>query len=107
MSSNACKTVLFPEPESPVRMTSCRASCRAGGFTGGAGSTLFPALVGAGNAHVFPVLRDSTAGDVNSPVIEFLGDLFVGQRLRRIFFFDHLLDKPLEREQGHAAAFGT
>jgi len=25
--------------------------------------------------------------------------LFVGQRLRRIFLFDHLFDKPLEREQ--------
>ena len=36
MSSNACKTVLLPEPESPVRMTSCRGSFRVGGFTGSA-----------------------------------------------------------------------
>src|SRR5712691_6978477 len=104
MSSNAWRTVLFPEPESPVRITRCRASCLACGFTGGAGSTLFPALVGAGDAHVFAVLRDGSAGDVNAGVIEFLGDLFVGQRLRRIFFFDHLLDEALQRLERHAAA---
>jgi hypothetical protein len=30
------------------------------------------------------------AGDVDSRVIEFLGDLLVGQRLRAVFFLDHL-----------------
>src|SRR6267143_4472389 len=104
MSSKACRTVLFPEPESPVRMTRCRESCRACGFTGGGGSILFPALVSAGYAHVFAVLRDGAAGNVDAGVIKFLGNLFVGQRLRRIFFFNHLLDEPLEREERHAAA---
>src|SRR6476660_1038592 len=106
MSSKACITVLFPEPESPVRMTRWCESCRRCGFTGGAGSTLFPALVGAGNTHVFAVLRDSAASNVNAGVVELLGNLFVGQRLRRIFFFNHLLDEPLKREQRHAAALG-
>src|SRR5260221_52197 len=32
MSSKACRTVLFPEPESPVRMTSCRGSGRFCGY---------------------------------------------------------------------------
>src|ERR1700716_2766534 len=103
MSSNAWRTVLFPEPESPVRMTSCRASCLMCGFTGDAGSTLFPALVSAGDAPVFAVLRDGAASDVNAGIIKFLGNLCVGQRLRRIFFFDHFFDEPHEREQGHAA----
>src|SRR6266849_2665764 len=103
MSSTAWSTVLFPEPESPVRITSCRASCLACGCTGGVGSLRFPALVGAGDTHVFAVLRHGTAGDVTAGIIEFLGDLFVGQWLRRIFFFNHLLDEPLESEQPHAA----
>src|SRR3984893_2540305 len=107
MSSNAWRTVLFPEPESPVRMTSCRASCLVCGFTGGAGSTLFPALVGAGDSHVFAVLRNRPAGDVDAGVVPLLGNLFVGQRLCRIFLFDHLLDEALEGEEGHPAAFRT
>src|SRR6266446_10376575 len=106
MSSKAWSTVLFPEPESPVRITSCRAAWLAFGFTGGAGSILFPALVSAGDTHVLAVLRYGAAGDVNARIIEFLGDLFVGQWLRRIFFFNHLLDEPLESEQRHAAALG-
>src|SRR2546425_11408148 len=87
MSSNACRTVLFPEPESPVRMTRCREFCRACGFTGGAGSVLFPALVGAGYAHVFAVLRDGAAGDGDFPLLEFFWGLFVVARLCGIFFF--------------------
>src|ERR1700694_4782414 len=107
MSSKAWRTVLFPEQESPVRMTSCRASCLFCGFTGGAGSTLFPALVGAGDPHVFAVLRDGAASDVDSGVAELLADLFVRQRLGGIFFFDHLLDEALERQERHPAAFRT
>src|SRR6266850_1492068 len=91
MSSNACRTVLFPEPERPVRMTSCRASCLACGFTGGAGSTTFPAPVGAGDAHVFAVLRDGSAGDLYAGVIEFLGYLFRRQTRIRFMFFNRRL----------------
>src|ERR1700675_4070095 len=107
MSSKAWSTVLFPEPDSPVRITSCRAADMAFGFTGGADSILFPALVGAEYTHVFAVLRDGAAGDVNACIIEFFGNFLVGQRLRRIFFFDHFLDEPLERKQRHAAALGS
>ena len=55
MSSKALRTVLFPEPERPVRMTSCRCWRVECCFTGGAGSALYPALVGAGDAHIFAV----------------------------------------------------
>src|SRR5580704_14083595 len=104
MSSNACRTVLFPEPESPVRMTSWRESCLVCGFTGAAGSVLLAALVSAWNSHVLAVLGDGAAGDVNAGVVELLGDLLVGQRLGGVLFFDHLLDEALEGQQGHAVA---
>src|ERR1700738_4866150 len=105
MSSKALSTVLFPEPESPVRMTSWRVSRLAVSFTGRGRSVFYPALVGAGNAHIFAVFCDGTAGDVNAGVVELFGDLIVGQRLGAVFFFDHFLDQALEGEQRHAAAF--
>src|ERR1700674_1870323 len=97
MSSNARRTVLFPEPESPVRMTSWRVSGLVSGFTGGGGSVFFPGLVGAGNSHILAVFRDRAPRDVNTGVIKLFGNLFVRQRLGRIFFLDHLLAQPLER----------
>src|SRR5258708_2878264 len=104
MSSKACRTVLLPEPESPVRITRCRVSCRACGFTGGRRSALFPALVSAGNSHVFAVLCDRAARDVDACVIQLLGDLFVSQGVSGIFLFNHFLDHALEGEEGHTAA---
>src|SRR6266403_4831414 len=107
MSSKARSTVLLPEPESPVRITSWRASRLSIGFTGRSRSVFNPALVGAGDAHIFAVFCDGTAGVVNAAVVELFGDLIVGERLGAVFFFDHFLDQALEREQRHAAAFRT
>src|SRR5260370_34035365 len=105
MSSNALSTVLFPEPESPVRMTSWRASRLAVCFTGRGRSVFYPALMGAGDAHIFAIFCDGAASDVNAGVVQFLGDLIVSKRLGSVFFLDHFLDQPLERQQRHAAAF--
>src|SRR5712672_617016 len=107
MSSKALSTVLFPEPERPVRMTSWRASRLTGCFTGRGRSVFHPALVSAGDAHILAILRHRAASDVNASVVEFLGYLVVGERLGAVFFFDHFLDQALEREQRHAAAFRT
>src|ERR1700686_723189 len=107
MSSKALRTVLFPEPERPVRITSWRAWRLASGFTGRGRSVFYPALMGAGNAHVFAIFRHRAARDVNAGVIELFRDLVVGQRLGAVLFFDHFLDQALQCEQRHAAAFGT
>src|SRR6266403_4750266 len=107
MSSKALSTVLFPEPERPVRMTSWRASRLTGCFTGRDRSVLHPSLMSAGDAHVFAIFRHRAASDVNASVVEFLGYLVVGERLGAVFFFDHFLDQALEGEQRHAAAFRT
>src|SRR5277367_617431 len=98
MSSNARRTVLFPEPEMPVRMTSWRPAflaflaLREGRFTFVVWLALYPALVRTGNSHIFAVFRHGPAGDVDSVVVQFLGDLLVGQRLAAIFFINHFLD---------------
>src|SRR6266849_2066200 len=97
MSSNALRTVLFPEPESPVRITSWRASRLAGCFTVRSRSVFYPPLVRAGDAHVFAVFGNGAARDAYSGVIKLLGDLIVGQRLGAVFFLDHFLDQPLQR----------
>src|ERR1700737_656241 len=98
MSSNALRTVLFPEPESPVRMTSCRASRLAGCFTGAADSGFHSALVRAGDAHVFAVFCHGAAGYMDACVIELLGDLIVGQGLGGVFLFDLFFYSPLQCE---------
>src|SRR5579864_730204 len=106
MSSKTRSTVLLPEPESAVRMTSWRVSCRCrvGGFTG-KGSGLYAALVRAGNAHVLAIFSHRAARNVYAAVIQLLGDLLVGEGPRGIFLLDHLLDQALQREQRHPAAF--
>src|SRR6266404_7023328 len=104
MSSKALSTLLFPDPERPVRITSWRVSRRTGCFTARCRSVFHPALVSAGYAHVFAIFCYGAASDVNAGVVEFLGYLVVGERLRTVFFFDHFLDQALEREQRHAAA---
>ena len=105
--------MLLPEPERPVRMTSWRSIRQACGLElaacteRDAGSAFHPALVRAGDAHVFAIFRHGAAGDVNAVVVELLGDLIVGERLGAVFFLDHFLDQALQREQRHAAALGT
>src|SRR5258706_16267648 len=107
MSSNALSTVLLPEPESPVRMTSWRASRLAVRFTGRGRSVFYPALVSAGDAHVFAIFRHGAARYVNAGIVELLGDLIVSQRLGAVFFFDHFFHEAFQGEQRHAAAFRT
>src|SRR5258708_21278949 len=87
MSSKARSTVLFPEPESPVRITSWRASRLSIGFTGRSRSVFNPALVGAGDAHIFAVFCDGTAGGGEcAPAARFWG-VFVRGGLGAPFFF--------------------
>src|ERR1700738_5316777 len=107
MSSKALSTVLLPEPESPVRITSWRDSRLAVCFTGRGRSVFYPALVSAGDAHIFAVFCYGAARDVDARVVELLGDLIVGERLGSVFFFDHFLDQTLEGEQRHSAALRT
>src|SRR5271154_3516650 len=99
MSSKARRTVLFPEPETPVRITRCRESCLLDGFTRGGGSAFHPALGSAGDAHIFAVFCNCATRDVNAVVVELLGNLLVGERLGGVFFFDHFFDETLESEQ--------
>src|SRR5271167_3454919 len=106
MSSKAFRTVLFPEPESPVRMTSCLprfSVCvllRGARFTAGGDSALDPALVRARDAHVFAVLGDRPAGYVDAAIVQLFCDLLVGQRLGAVFLIDHFLYHALQRQQG-------
>src|SRR5260370_21477681 len=107
MSSKALSTVLFPEPESPVRITSWRASRLSGGFTGCGRSVFYPALGGAGGAHIFAIFCDGAARDVNAGIVELFGNLIVGERLGAVCFLDPFLDHALDREQRHSPAFCT
>src|SRR5437879_1002485 len=108
MSSKAWRTVLLPDPESPVRITSWPARGRdAGEPFAKRLLALDTALVRAGYTHVLAVFGDSAASDVDAVVVQFLGDLLVRQGLGGVFFFDHFLDETLERQQRHAATFGT
>src|SRR5215472_2104666 len=108
MSSKAWRTVLLPEPERPVRMTSWpgRGLDAAVALAEG---RLVPdtALMRAGDAHVFAILGDGASSNVDSVVVELLGDLLVGQRFGGVFLFNHLLNEALEGQQGHSATLGT
>src|SRR5579862_2072868 len=105
MSSNARRTVLLPEPESPVRMTSWRPAAwrvRSLGaecfFTIAKAYLAFdPALVGAGDAHILAIFGDRPPRHLNTRFFQFLRDLVVGQRLCRRLFVNHFLHQPLQR----------
>src|SRR5690242_8821204 len=107
MSSKARRTVLLPEPERPVRMTSWWASRLWKGFTEGGESTLDAALMRAGDAHIFAVFGNGAASDVDACIVQLLGQLFIRERLGGVLFLNHFLDETLQSEQGHAAAFGA
>src|SRR5260370_8487763 len=99
MSSNALSTVLFPEPESPVRMTSWRASRLAVCFTGRGRSVFYPALVGTGDAHIFAIFCDGAAGGGNFRVLSLFFGFFLRGRgvspfLLPPFFFLTPFDPP-------------
>src|SRR3974390_1220179 len=68
---------------------------------------LYPALVGAGNAHIFPVLRDRAASDLNALRLKNVGDLLVGQRAGGVLLFYRLLGGALADEQRSAPSFGA
>src|SRR6266849_7182961 len=68
---------------------------------------LYPALVRARDAHVFPVFGYRAASDLDSLGLKNPGDLLVGQRTAGIFFIDELLDAALEDQQRRVAALGA
>src|SRR5579871_5114146 len=105
MSSNARRTVLFPEPESPVRMTSWRDSRMVRCFTAGGYSTLDPPLMGAGDTHIFAVFGHGAPSHLNAAIFQLFRNLIVGQRLGRILFVNHFLNESFQRQERHPAAF--
>src|SRR5215470_7430035 len=106
MSSNARRTVLFPEPESPVSMTSWRDSRLERGFKEGERSILYPPLMCAGYPHVFSVFRNRSSRYADACIFQLLCDLIVGQWVRGILFINHFLHKAFQREQRHSSALG-
>src|SRR5215470_5037976 len=107
MSSKARRTVLLPEPESPVRITSWLESLLAERFTVGWRSALDTALMRGGDAHIFTVFCYGTTCDMDTRFVELCRNLLVGQRLGGVLFFDHLLNQPFQGQQRHPAAFGA
>src|SRR5260370_36264945 len=101
MSSNALSTVLFPEPESPVRMTSWRASRLAVCFTGRGRSVFYPALMGAGDAHIFAVFCDGAAGDGDAAGGPFVWGLFGGERVGAGLFLHQFFLRSAGEAPGH------
>src|SRR5258705_4344754 len=99
MSSKALSTVLFPEPERPVRMTSWRASRLTGCFTGRGRSVFHPSLVSAGYAHILAIFRDGAAGDMNGGVRGVLGGLIVRGRGCVLFFSAHFCFTARSRQR--------
>jgi len=73
MSSKACRTVLLPEPESPVRMTSLPGFASRLAASRGDAAQLFSGVGECWDFSVFAILCDRAAGHVNSRVIQLLG----------------------------------
>jgi hypothetical protein len=94
----------FPRARKPGEDDKLAAGSLAGeGFAGGTlhdgkGLAFDPALVGAGNAHVLAVFGNRAPRHLDAGFFQFLCDLVVRKRLRRLFFIDHLLHQPLQRE---------
>src|SRR5260370_10005498 len=103
MSSNALSTVLFPEPESPVRMTSWRASRLAVCFTGRGRSVFYPALMGAGDAHIFAVFCDGAAVHVNAGFVPIFCGLVISKPVCVGFFSGFFFYLPPLRRRRQAA----
>src|SRR4051812_24850517 len=64
-------------------------------------------LMSRGNFHVLPIFGDSAPGHIDAFGLETCGDLFVSERMSRVFFVDHLLDLALQQQQGGLAARGS
>ena len=60
-------------------------------------SAFHPALVRAGYSHVFSVLRNRAARNMDAAVIELLCDLLVREWFFTVFLINHLLHQPLQR----------
>src|SRR5277367_821038 len=67
----------------------------------------YPALVGARDAHIFPVFRDRAASDLDALRLQDAGDLLVGQGPGGIFFLNELFYAALQDEQRSVAALGA
>src|SRR5437667_7078834 len=66
---------------------------------------LYSSLMRTGNFHVFTVLGDCTASDLNSLRLQNARDLFVGQRFCRIFIFNQLLHTAFKDQKRSIASF--
>src|ERR1700752_5312109 len=99
MSSNALRTVLFPDPERPVRITSSRPlflslvspEVRGWPCPVVAGLTFPSALVCARDPHILPVFRHRPPCYLDSILFQLLRNLLVGQRFRCVLFIDHFV----------------
>src|ERR1700687_337541 len=109
MSSKAFRTVLFPDPDRPVRITSCRpllpGRLLPARFTIAGVSVLHPALVSAWYAHILAVLGYRAPRYMDAVIVKLLCDLLVRQRFCAVFLFNHFLYHTFQREQRHRATF--
>src|SRR5712672_1733019 len=67
-------------------------------------SFLYSALMGTGDAHVFPILGYGAASDLNALRLQNAGELLVGQWTIGIFFLDQLFDASFQDQQRSVAA---
>src|SRR5579864_9623417 len=87
-----------------LRALSCQHSGACSPLITGCFLLLHPPLVRAGNFHVLAILCHRTASHLNSLRLKDAGNLLIGQRLRRIFFFNQLLHSPLQNQQRGVSA---
>src|SRR5439155_15886644 len=74
----------------------------------GATISLFhSSLVGAGDAHVFPIFCDGAAGNLNALRLQDACNLLVGQRAVWIFFLNKLFYPAFEDQQRGVATLRT
>src|SRR5713226_6103812 len=67
----------------------------------------YSALMGAGDAHILPVLGDGAASDLNALRLQDAGELLVGERTAGVFFVDKFFDAAFQDQQRCVAALGA
>src|ERR1700686_66302 len=72
---------------------------------GGNPSFLYPPLMRARDAHVFPIFGNRAARNLNSLGLQDARNLLVGKGTRRVLFVDQFFDSAFEDEQGSVSAF--
>src|SRR5581483_3031119 len=64
-------------------------------------------LMSRWNLHVLTVFCHGAPGHIDTLALEQGRDLLIRERPRAVFLFDHLLDPPLEQQQGSCASGGS